>query len=258
MSKINICFVSDNAVSTIKANLKKFTDIASNNVNDNTLFKKELPDKYYVEKKYEIDDFELKTSDDGNYSKVDFDNALTLYDHLHELPRHILGDERFWLWVIIEKGYKAALQAMPMASGKNIIKDHWLFGQGLRRGLMFGVLSRAYFRVELTFDDSLQDPYELTKFTTTKIERYRNLTWRAYSNNKTIVLGALKAEKKIYDKYGEEVEGIKNYYTEIGKYVSQLGSVMLLDMMEEEYITKKVFDYCEAIINTQNSKVKDE
>lgn len=83
-----------------------------------------------------------------------------------------------------------------MESGKKIIADHWLFGQGRRRGLMFGALSRAYYRVQLTKDDTLEDAYELTKFATQNYMRYREFTWRGYSNNKTIVTGALKGEKR--------------------------------------------------------------
>lgn len=247
MSEINIKFLTDEALETVKANFDKFTKIVKNNPQDSTAFITELPEECFVEKKYSIEDFILKTSEDGDYSKVDFDNALILYEHLANLPKHVISDERFWMWIILEKGYAVALQAMPMGSGKKIIKDHWLFGQGRRRGLMFGAISRMFYRVQLSKDDSLANPYELTKFATDKYIRYREFTWRGYSNNKTIVIGALKAEKKIVEKYGEKVESIKEYYPLIAKYISQLGSVMLLDFMAEDYITDSVFGFCEKL-----------
>lgn len=184
---------------------------------------------------------------DGDYSKVDVDNAITLYEHLCCLPKHVLGDERFWMWLILEKCYAATIQAMPMESGKKIIADHWLFGQGRRRGLMFGALSRAYSRVQLTKDDTLEDAYELTKFATQNYMRYRELTWRGYSNNKTIVTGALKGEKKAIAKYGDTIETIKDYYPSIAKYISQLGSVTLLDFMREDYILDSVLAFCDSL-----------
>lgn len=244
MSEINVKFLTDEALSTIKANFDKFTKIVKNNPQDSSAFIEELPDECFVEKKYPIEDFTLKTSDDEDYSKVDLENAITLYEHLYKLPKHVLGDERFWMWLILEKCYAVTVQAMPMESGKKIIADHWLFGQGRRRGLMFGALSRAFYRVQLTKDDSLADPYELTSFATDNYVRYREFTWRGYSNNKTIVVGALKAEKKIVDKYGLKIESIKDYYPMIAKYISQLGSVMLLDFMREEYITNSVENFC--------------
>ena len=247
MSEINIKFLSDEALSTVKANFDKFTEIVKSNPKDSVAFVKELPNDCFVEKKYPIEDFELIISDDGDYSKVDLTNAITLYEHLYKLPKYVLGDERFWMWIILEKGYAAAVQAMPMESGKKIIADHWLFGQGRRRGLMFGVLSRAFYRVQLTMDDSLEDPYELTKFATENYSRYREFTWRGYSNNKTIVIGALKAEKRIIEKYGANIESIKDYYPMIAKHISQLGSVMLLDFMTEQYIEESVIDFCENL-----------
>lgn len=247
MSEINVKFLTDEALATIKANFDKFTKIVKNNPNDSEAFIAELPDDCFVEKKYPIEDFELKTSDDGDYSRVDLENAITLYEHLHNLPKYVLGDERFWMWIILEKCYAATVQAMPMESGKKIIADHWLFGQGRRRGLMFGALSRAFYRVQLTKDNSLSDPYELTRFATNNYLRYREFTWRGYSNNKTIVIGALKAEKKLVEKYGVRIESIKNYYPLIAKHISQLGSVMLLDFMTEEYITDSVICFCEKL-----------
>lgn len=247
MSEINIQFLTKEAIDTIKANLDKFTKLVEENPNNSDALIAELPEKCFIEKNYKIDDFELITSDNGDYSIVDFDNAITLYEHLKNLPKYVLGDEGFWMWVILKKGYAAAVQAMPMSSGKNVIKDHWLFGQGRRRGLMYGVLSRIYYRVYLTREESLNEPYSLTKFATENYYRYREMTWRGYSNNKTIVRGALKAEKKMLEKYGEDIEKIKNYYPSIAKYISKLGSVALLDFMSEDYIMNSVESYCEEL-----------
>lgn len=252
MSKINVKFLTDEALATIKANLDKFTKIVKENPSDSSSFIAELPEECFVEKKYPIEDFELEVDGDGDYSKVDVDNAITLYEHLCCLPKHVLGDERFWMWLILEKCYAATIQAMPMESGKKIIADHWLFGQGRRRGLMFGALSRAYYRVQLTKDDTLEDAYELTKFATQNYMRYREFTWRGYSNNKTIVTGAQKGEKKAIAKYGDTIETIKDYYPSIAKHISQLGSVMLLDFMREDYILDSVLDFCDSLAEANN------
>ena len=247
MNEISIKFISDEALGTVKGNLDKFTNIVKNNPINSEPFIEELPEDCFIEKKYIIEDFTLKTSEDGDYSKVDFDNAVVLYEHLKDLPKHALGDERFWMWIILNKAYAAAVQAMPIESGKNVIKDHWLFGQGRRRGLMFGALSRIYYRVYLTKDNTLDEPYQLTRFATENYQRYREFTWRGYSNNQKIVIGALKAEKAMVEKYGQKIETIKDYYPEIAKFISQLGSVMLLDFMSEEYITKSVMEFCESL-----------
>lgn len=82
--------------------------------------------------------------------------------------------------------------------------------------------------------------------------RYREFTWRGYSNNKTIVTGALKGEKKAIAKYGDTIETIKDYYPSIAKHISQLGSVMLLDFMSEDYILDSVLAFCDSLAEANN------
>ena len=78
MSEINVKFITDEALETVKANLDKFTKIVKENPSDSRAFIEELPEDCFVGKKYLIEDFELKINEDGDYSKVDVDNAITL------------------------------------------------------------------------------------------------------------------------------------------------------------------------------------
>lgn len=51
MSKINVKFLTDEALATIKANLDKFTKIVKENPSDSSSFIAELPEECFVEKK---------------------------------------------------------------------------------------------------------------------------------------------------------------------------------------------------------------
>lgn len=42
-----------------------------------------------------IEDIELKVPKVANDKVVDLENAITLYEHLKELPRYILSEPRF-------------------------------------------------------------------------------------------------------------------------------------------------------------------
>ncbi|NCD06979.1 MAG: hypothetical protein EOL97_12745 [Spirochaetia bacterium] len=240
MSKINIKYMTDVAIKTFKNSLNFFSKEIINNPNNIKWLHEYIKgDPIFVEKKYQIEDFELYIPRDSKDRETDFKNSVLLYNSLKDLPMSILTDERFWNWINFEKGYKVAQINMPISIDNSVLKDHWLFSQGQRRGLFFGVLSRCFFRVYFTIDDSLKDKYELTKFVINKPERFRNLSWRAYSSQKHIVLGALKAEKKIIDKFGDIEKA--THFTELAKYISQLGSVMLLDVISEEEISKLVY-----------------
>lgn len=244
-NKINIEFMTDEALATLKSNSLTANNYLKTEKNNSEWIKKIYNGKLYEPMKQKINDFELKVSLNGNYDEVDFDNSIILYESLKELPLYILTDERFWAWVNFEKGYKAAIQAMPVKSDSTFL-NHWVFGQSDRRSIFFGVLSRCYFRVALTVDERLDDKYELTRFVIENPERFRNLTWRSSSSEKHIVLGIIKAEKDIYDKYGNKVKN--SIYKEIAKDISLYASVRLIDVVSEEDIYKFVYDKMEKYI----------
>lgn len=246
---INISFMCEDAIDTLKSNTKKANNYIKNWKESSDWLSEIYSGQLFEEKKYKIPDFELATSENGNYDEVDFENSIILYNALKELPLYILTDERFWAWINFKKGYKAAIQAMPVKSDSTFA-DHWLFTQGNRRGIFFGVLSRCFFRVALTINENTEDDetkYELTKFIIENPERFRNLSWRSSSSEKHIVHGVIRAEKDICDKHGDKVKN--SLYSEIAKYVSLYCSVRLVDVITEEDIYSVVYDYMESQIN---------
>ena len=246
MSRINIKYIADDTLETLRRNLDHNLDNFINNTYDGSWIQSLTPGKTFIEKKYTIEDFALEVPESSRDKNTDIINSIILYEHLNELPMYVLTDERFWNWINFNKGYQVALKTMPIKKDNSVVKDHWLFTQGKRRGLFFGVLSRSYFRVALTIDEKAEDKYEMTRFVIDKPERFRNLSWRSFSSQKHIVMGTLKAEKRIYEEYGD-IEKAK-YFTEIAKHISKLGSVMLLDAMTEEDIYEYVYKYYRSII----------
>ena len=120
--------------------------------------------------------------------------------------------------------------------------------------------SRLYFWTELTVDESIEDKYLYTRFVFENHERIRQLTWRANSNNKHIVLNVVKAEKKLYDKYANAPEymeafnkcergvGTRNIYTAISKYLSLYGSIRVLDVISNEDLQNLIYNKLEEIL----------
>lgn len=52
-------------------------------------------DPAFETKKFVIEDIELKVPKVANDKVVNLENAITLYEHLKELPRYILSEPRF-------------------------------------------------------------------------------------------------------------------------------------------------------------------
>ena len=250
MSKIHIKYMTDEAVETLKANPEKVTAMLIDNPKSSAWLKSFFTGTLWVTKKYEIEEFALKVPKDDKDRETDIYNSILLYERLHHLPLYVLTDERFWCWINFEIGYEAALKYMPVKKGSSIFKDHWLLTQGKRRGLFFGVLSRCYFRVALSVDETLQDKYELTKFVIENPLRFRELTWRSFSSEKMIVLGTLKAEKRVLAEYPQMEENTK-HFAEIAKLLSKLGSVMLLDCMTEQDIEDYIYKKYKAMVEEE-------
>lgn len=247
MSKIHIKYITDEALETLKSSTDAVTNKLIENPDSPSWLNDFIPGDLYVTKKYEIEEFALRMPKDEKDRETDLYNSILLYERLHHLPVYVLTDERFWCWVNFELGYKVALKYMPVKVGSSVFKDHWLLTQGKRRGLFFGVFSRCYFRVALSVDPTLADQYELTRFVIDNPLRFRELTWRSFSSEKMIVLGALKAEKRVLSEYPQMEESSKNF-GEIAKHLSKLGSVMLLDCMTEKDIEEYVYKKYKAMV----------
>ena len=242
MSRINIKYMSRRNYWDLKSKSKQIHGQANKQPKDHSWIYEINPGKTFIEKKHTIEDFVLELPKDINDKETQIKNSITLYEHLKELPKYILTDEKFWNWINFEKAYEVALKTIPISKDSKVFKNHWLFSQGDRRSIFFGVFSRSYFRVALSIDERREDPYELSRFVIEKPNRFRNLSWRTFSSNKKIVLGTLRAKKQILEDYGNEEVEKTSYFTEIAKDISKLGSVMLLDVMEEEDIYDYVYE----------------
>ena len=109
---INIEYATDQAVSYLHTNANFIKDKISENIYDSSWLEELLSEPPFIPLKYKIEDFDLKVDANGNYGNVVVDNAITLYEHLKSVPRRILTDERFWLWISLKKCYRPSIQSM--------------------------------------------------------------------------------------------------------------------------------------------------
>lgn len=232
--KINVCLMSDQAVDYLRQNAKseRIVDAFKSCPNKPDWLHQEFPDfdSLFIKQNFLIDDFELKTSSDGDYKTIDLENSLVLYNSFKNLPLYLVCDERFWLWVNFEKGYKAALQSMPIVRPTRF-ENHWLFS-GTRRGMVFGVLSRCFLRVMLTADWEASDPFELTRFAIEKSDSFLHCVTRNSGSLRSIVRATLKAEKE----YLESKEGAVGFqiFKAVPKEMAKRFAVRLCDSLSEE------------------------
>lgn len=231
--EINIKLMTEEAYVTLQKNYKDVFEQIKMHPSDCTWLGEYLGFEPFESKKYTIEDFNLLDSE--NYEEVMQDNSITLYEHLSALPRYILCNNRFWAWITFEKAYKQAQHSMPLKSD-NLIKSWWL-GNNARRSLMLGVISRYYFRAEISVDNDRENKYELTEYLNKAGEVYRNLTYRNIGMLPSVSHAVIMVSRDISEKY--EIVANKAIVREILKQTSRLGSVMLIDDLS----TTEIYDY---------------
>lgn len=246
MSKINIKLMSDVTYATLKKNIDSYVQYFLDNPKDGSWIDTITSENAFQVKKYQIEDFELKVPKDYSDRTTDFENAKILYENLNKLPGYILSEPRFWLWVMFEKGYETTLRGME-AINATAFKHQWLFSDGLRRGLFFGILSRLYYRVELTYDEeNSDDPYFLTKYVMDNPIRFREISWRTISNHRFVVKAMLKAEMRVNEELEFEEKG--SYFSALAKEICKLGSIKLIDAMDEKDLEEYIYNKYVVII----------
>lgn len=93
MNKINICYITEDALETIYKNSEEVANYLIKEKDNSNWLKSIYKGELFEEKKYKIDDIELLS--DENYDMDDFKNSIMIYETLKDLPRYVLTDERF-------------------------------------------------------------------------------------------------------------------------------------------------------------------
>lgn len=231
----NLEILSEDKILTLKNNKDQVLDCMLSNSDNSWLkdfFREENP---FSKSKLMVKDFDLKLANNENLSAFDLDNAITLHENLH-LTDSQACDERLWISLCFGKFYDY-MQSRWNVKTRSNLSEHWLFPHGQKRGLYFNGISRLYWFAHITYDENLDDPYEITKFCFKDINIVLQMIYRGYSNSKNVRLALLKAIKAFIEDGGTYNRKILH---EILKYVSFLGGAYILDSFTE----KELFDKC--------------
>lgn len=231
---IEIKIMTEAAYKTLQKNYKEVTQLILDHPSDSSWLKSYLGFEPYEIKKYEVEDFKLDNDED--YSKVALKNSITLYKALNSLPRYILCNIRFWAWLTFDVAYKQAINTLPVK--ESIIKSWWL-PDNSRRDLMLQIIGRSYFRAEVSYDPSAENPFALTEYLLVNTEAYRSLVFRNIGMLSNVSIGFIKALKHASD--DTKVEITTDQTREVMKETSKIGSVMLIDALNPDQISEILY-----------------
>lgn len=228
---IDVKLMTEEAYKTLQANYEDVFNHIKSHPSDSSWLKDYLGFDPYEIKEYKIEDFSLEL----NLGTNQFSNAKKIYESINVLPKYITCNNRFWAWITFEKAYRLAIESIELDKPA-ILKNWWLAGNS-RRDLCLGVISRLYFKIEMSVDDTKTNKYELSEFLFTNnstAEAYRNLVFRN--------IGMLPQVSRSFLKFQKEYERNNNstlnqdQVRDLMKMASQIGSVRLIDAMTDDEI----------------------
>lgn len=170
--------------------------------------------------------------------ETDFENAKIIYEMFSKFADSETCNEQFWMGLTFGKYYEYMKYRWPLSKESNY-KNHWVFGSNKKRSLFFNGLSRLYWFTKYTYDETLEDPFEITEFCFKDVNTFNELVYRSYSNSKKIRLSLLKALKQFYEENGSLGMDIIRYGANC---VSFLGGAYLLDSFTQDELKNKILE----------------
>jgi hypothetical protein len=127
----------------------------------------------------------------SNDKKHDLENGLMLFNLFKDQDLTTLTDERFWVTLLLTKGYEYMVKRWGLKDEK-VLKYHWFYYSNQRRSITYHGIARLFWRVKVTIDPyNEKDPYHLTKFAFNKQEVVKNSMFRNFMFHENTRLGYL-------------------------------------------------------------------
>ena len=237
---MNIPFMGWDDINTIKSNLDLYTPNFT--LPDNKWIETELGHNPFIDTKYPLPEINLDMSQPVDKAFLtDANNVREFYGKLTFITDSQASDERLWAgmclgpfwsytqyrWNIIEK------------CTKRQVEQHYFFGYGARRSLSRNALARLWWIGRLTFDESRDDPYELTRFVCENADHIMHIIERNTSNNPTIIRPFVSA---ILEARNSGLPINTDTVGELSKYLNLLGGIYILDCLPYDTIYHKILD----------------
>lgn len=221
---MKIKYIKDDSLAFLKGNAEEVYKIFKDAENRDWI-NEVLGNDYLGISKINIDDLDFYM-DEEKPILSDLKNAILLHEKLKHLNETQATDERLWVGLSLTIGYDYLIYRWGLDDFTRF-KYRWIYYTKNRRSLFYHGLARLWWYARLTYDETLEDPYELTKFAYSNSEIMKNMVYRNYSNSDLVRKSILLALKDF-----EQIHNHKIVYStlvDIYKYVNFLGGITLLD-----------------------------
>src|ERR1019366_9920463 len=182
----------------------------------------------------------------------DLENTRTLYTALRHLTPLQACDPRLWAYMTHVMHWEYMRKRWPVEQyhGKQNLRDNiqerYFFMPNKSRALIRNGMARLWWYGHCSYDDTRQDPFELTTALLKNLDVAQSILERAFSLNtnvtKTMLAVLLDREKNGKAFY------IRNKVRDLAKYMVQIGGVTIIDALEEPDLRDLVSEKIEQLV----------
>ena len=231
-------FISWDDINAIRSNLDHY--VANFTLPDNSWLEKELGHNPFIDSKFSMPEINLDMSQPSEKAHLtDAANVQEFYSKLNFISESQASDERLWAGLCLGHFWQYTQYRWRIAKKctKQDILAHYFFGFHARRSLSRNALARLWWIGRLTYDETRNDPWELTKFVCENADHIMHIIERNTSNNPILVrafVGAILTARSEGRIINTDAVG------ELSKYLNLLGGTYILDCLPQDIIYNKI------------------
>lgn len=251
---MKIKFLKEYSLEFLKENIN--SNISHYSDKDNSWISEVLEgEEVFLDFKEEIDDFELDMSE-KDPAKTDLENIKRVYLGMKNLTQSQAVDERLWTGLAHDKFWSYMQYRWKIDIENNNERDkiytRYFYKYGKRRSVVFHGIARLWWVGRLTYDESLENPFEITEYMVNDLStKNLYLISSTFTCNDDIRMGMFKSILH-FERKGIRIG--RGRFNKLMKKLNLIGGVYLLDFFTEDEIKYKCINYLNEIINDEDKE----
>jgi uncharacterized protein YlaN (UPF0358 family) len=215
---------------------------------------------YYLPSYMLVDKVNLKKPDEN--SNYDVENTIALYSAMEDIKVVQASDERLWAFMCHKEYWDYMKSRWPIEGNngeveegervtkknpKDRIIERYFFQSNRGRALVRNGIARLWWYGYMTYDESREDPFELTKILLRRHDDAQSLLERSFPHNKAVLHAILSALSR------HEYVSRENFRS-LMKSMNRIGGVTILDTLDKKDLLSMVEKKLSEIMKLSESK----
>lgn len=199
-----------------------------------------------IEKSADLPNLYVKSKNEEELWKQSAKNAIELHKALRnsKVPLRYLVDERFWTYLSHTKYWKFMKERVQDLDEEKI-KRNWFFNGG-NQTFSRNPLVRLWWRAESSYDEKLDNPYELTEIAFEYADPVNQLVERKIGKSRKVFRCMLIAIRDTEN--AQKLKSSENRAA-LGKAINTIAGVKLIEVMTEEELVGMFSEQIKYIVN---------